>query len=116
MMLYSPDEIHYLDMSVENAFTSFVVSCGVIPMPFKIISREEALKRTPRQRLESLNEEAFSLAGVVLILPVAITFVIIGFFINFLTRPFLITTENALDYYGVIGSRILTCSSIAASC
>jgi uncharacterized membrane protein len=44
MMLYSPDEIHYLDMSVENAF-KFVVSCGVIPMPFKIISREEALKK-----------------------------------------------------------------------
>jgi len=45
LMFYNPDEIHYLDMSVESAF-KFVVSCGVIPIPFKIISREEALAKS----------------------------------------------------------------------
>lgn len=44
LMMFKPEEIVHLDMKVEEAF-KFIVSCGVIPMPFKIISKEEVLKR-----------------------------------------------------------------------
>ena len=49
LMMYKPDEIYYLDMKVEDAF-KFVVSCGVIPMPFKIITREEAQAKSLRNQ------------------------------------------------------------------
>lgn len=44
LMMYRPDDIIYLDMGVEEAF-KYVISCGVLPTPFKAISREEAQKK-----------------------------------------------------------------------
>lgn len=52
LMMFKPEEIQYLDMKVEDAF-KFVVSCGVVPMPFKIISREEAFAKSKKPEPET---------------------------------------------------------------
>ena len=41
LMMYKPEDIIYLAMSVEEAF-KYVISCGVILDHFKVISKEEA--------------------------------------------------------------------------
>lgn len=41
LMLYKPEELIWLDMSVEDAF-KYVISCGVIIAPFKKVTYAEA--------------------------------------------------------------------------
>lgn len=44
LMMFKKKEIFYLDMRVEEAF-KYIVSCGVISPPFKVISNQETAKK-----------------------------------------------------------------------
>lgn len=48
LMLFDPEDITYLDMSVEDAF-KYIISCGVIASPFKSVTKQEA-KRINEER------------------------------------------------------------------
>lgn len=51
MILFKESDLIYLDLSVENAM-KYIISCGVIMMPFEAISQEEA-----KRRIEELVKE-----------------------------------------------------------
>ena len=59
-MLFDEKDIYYLDMTVENAF-KFIISCGVLPIPFKVarLSRpDEVHKVTRPSRPGKINKQS----------------------------------------------------------
>jgi len=55
LLFFRPDEVTFLDLSVESAL-KYVISCGVVSSTFQKVSKEEAMERLHRAVLEDEKE------------------------------------------------------------
>ncbi len=51
LMMFNEDDLVHLDMKVEDAF-KYIISCGVIPSPFREISKEKAHEMGVQREME----------------------------------------------------------------